>query len=196
MKDCPKLTVFVGSMFSGKTSKLISHLERYKYQHKRISAFKPKIDARYSISEIVTHSGMKMPALCISSGAELFEELKKFDEVPHVIAVDEAFMIDGITDSLVYLYKLGFDIVVSSLEMSATAKPFKEIEKMLPWATHIEKCSAVCAVCGRDAHYTYKKSSSDEEIEVGGTELYEPRCAICHPSIMNQDIVIEKLRTE
>ena len=56
---------------------------------------------------------------------------------------------------------------------------------MLPWATKIEKCPAVCPVCGRDAYYTYKKNDDGEEIAVGGAELYEPRCFEHHP-IMNK----------
>ncbi len=56
---------------------------------------------------------------------------------------------------------------------------------MLPWATHIEKCPAVCPVCGKDAYYTYKKNDDGVEIAIGGAELYEPRCFDHHP-LMNQ----------
>ncbi|NBV29130.1 hypothetical protein EBS02_08985, partial [bacterium] len=61
------------------------------------------------------------------------------------------------------------------------------VEKMLPWATKVEKLSAVCTVCNKDAFYTYKKQTGGDEIEVGGNELYEPRCSRCHPSILNRD---------
>ena len=194
VKDAPKFTLYVGPMWGSKTTRLLADLERYKYQHKRIAAFKPMIDDRYGASEIVTHSGWKHPAMCVADGSDLYGALAAFDEVPHVIAVDEAFMIPGIADSLIYLYRLGFSIAVSSLDMSATAKPFKEIEKMMPWATRIDKCAAVCTTCGRDAYYTHKKTASEDEIEVGGSDLYEPRCAICHPLIMSQDVLVERIR--
>jgi thymidine kinase len=85
---------------------------------------------------------------------------------------------------LTWLYRTGIDVVVSTLDISATGKPFHEVEKLLPWATHIEKCSAVCTQCGRDAFYTHKKQvSSDDEIEVGGAEMYEPRCSRHHIAI-------------
>jgi len=67
--------------------------------------------------------------------------------------------------------------------MSSAGKPFSEIEKMLVWATQVEKCTAVCTACGRDAHYTHKKQIGGEEIEVGGSELYEPRCYSHHIAI-------------
>jgi thymidine kinase len=163
-------------MFGSKTSRLLSTLEKYKYQHKKTVVFKPLIDDRYSNNEIVTHIGWKCPAVCVRTGADVLEYLTNMSENPQVIAVDEAFMIPGIAESLIWLYKSGFTIVVSSLEMSAAAKPFHEIEKMLVWATRVEKCTAVCTVCGRDAYYTHKKQTNEEEIEVGGAELYEPRC--------------------
>jgi thymidine kinase len=183
-------------MWSSKTTRLLADLERFKYQHKRVAAFKPLIDDRYGATEIVTHSGWKHHAQCVSEGTDLYGALATFDEVPHVIAVDEAFMIPGIADTLIYLYRLGFSIVVSSLDMSYMARPFKEIEKMMPWATRIEKCSAVCTACGRDAYYTHKKTTSEDEIEVGGADIYEPRCATCHPLIMSQDVLVEKIREE
>lgn len=176
MHNNPEFIVYTGPMFGSKTSRLLSTLEKYKYQHKTAVVFKPRIDDRYSDSEVVTHSGWKTPAVCVKTGADILEHLSNIQGNPQVVAVDEAFMIPGVSETLVWLYKNGFTIVVSSLEMSAAGKPFHEVEKILPWATVVEKCTAVCTVCGRDAHYTHKKQVGGEEIEVGGSELYEPRC--------------------
>jgi len=187
----PEFIVFCGPMFGSKTSKLLSTLERFKYQHKKIEAFKPSMDDRYSSGEIVTHGGWKLPATCVRTGVDVLEHLANQPGSPQVVAVDEAFMIPGIAESLIWLYKNGFTIVVSSLEMSATAKPFEEIEKMLVWATHVEKCTAVCTVCGKDAHYTHKKQSGGNEIEVGGDELYEPRCHAHHLRVNSRQNIHE-----
>jgi len=183
MLNNPEFILYCGPMFSSKTSSLLALLEKYKYQHKKIVVFKPNIDDRYSTSEVVTHSGWKVPAVCVKSGAEILEYLTNLDVAPQIVAVDEAFMIPGSSDTLIWLYTFGFTVVVSSLEMSSTGKPFAEIEKMLPWATHVQKCTSVCTVCGRDAHFTHKKQVGGEEIEVGGAELYEPRCAQHFPEI-------------
>lgn len=192
MLNNPDFVVYCGPMFSSKTSRLLATLEKYKYQHKKIAVFKPNIDDRYSVSEVVTHGGWKVPAVCVKTGAEILEHLANLDEEPHVIAVDEAFMIPGSSEALTWLFTYGYTIVVSSLELSSAGKPFHEIEKMLPWATHIEKCTAVCTVCGRDAHYTHKKQIGGEEIEVGGSELYEPRCYSHHLSLDQRPKIHEK----
>lgn len=185
MTSRPEFVVYTGPMFSGKSSNLLSRLEKYKYQHRKIVVFKPFIDDRYSENDVVTHGGWRTPAVCVRSGADVLEHLTKLDDTPHVVAVDEAFMIPGISESLIFLYRSGFTVVVSSLEMSASGKPFHEIEKILVWATSVEKCTAVCTVCGHDAHYTHKKLTGGEEIEVGGGELYEPRCAAHFPVVFN-----------
>jgi len=184
MHSQPTFTVFTGPMFSSKTSHLLMSLERYKYQHKSIVVFKPLIDVRYAIGEVVTHSGWKMPAVCVKTGADIIEHLSSLDAPPNVVAVDEAFMIPGSAEALVWLYRTGFTVLVSSLEMSSAGKPFHEMEKMMVWATRVEKCASVCAVCGTDAHYTHKKQTGGEEIEVGGSEMYEPRCLTHAPYVI------------
>jgi thymidine kinase len=180
-------TIYTGPMFSAKTTSLLSTLDRYKYQGKKLVAFKPRLDDRYSAENISTHGGWKIPAVCVKTGSDILEKLADLDFNPQVIAVDEAFMISGVAEVLIWLYRSGYTIVVSSLDLSATGKPFDEVEKMLPWATKIEKLSAVCVVCNKDAFYTYKKQTGGDEIEVGGCELYEPRCSRCHPLITNPE---------
>jgi len=181
----PTLTVFTGCMFSSKTTSLLLALERFKHQKKRIMVFKPAIDQRYSESEVVSHSGWRHSATTVKEGADILGALAEVEGSPDVVAVDEAFMIPGIAEVLIWLYKSGISVVVSTLDLSATGKAFHEVEKLLPWATHIEKCAAVCTECGRDAFYTHKKFVSGEEIEVGGAELYEPRCFRHVPFIFN-----------
>lgn len=183
MNANPTLIVYCGPMFSAKTSRLLLDLERFKYQHKRSFVFKPSIDDRYGTDEIVSHSGWRHEATMIKDGADLVRVLSEATETPDVVAVDEAFMLSGIADVLIWLYRSGITIVVSSLDMSSAGKPFKEIERLLPWATRIEKCTAVCTECGRDAYYTHRKHAVVDEIWVGGAELYEPRCFRHHVSI-------------
>lgn len=185
----PQFIIFCGPMFSSKTTELLMALERFKYQNKRIMAFKPAIDDRYGTSEIVSHSGWKHPAICIRSAAEVLQHLTDANERPDVVAVDELFMINGIADVLIWLFQSGFTIVAATIDLSAQGKAWREVEKVLPWATKIEKCSAVCTVCDRDAAYTYKKQINDDEvgvdlkITVGGADLYEPRCFQHHVAI-------------
>jgi thymidine kinase len=187
MKD-PRFTIFTGPMFGSKTTHLLAMVERYLYQKQHIVAFKPVMDNRYSDIKICTHSGGSLPAIGVKNGQDVIRHIEQnvdMHQGADVIAVDEAFMIDGIASALIKLFKSGKTIVVSSLQLSATGKVFEEIRDMMPYATNIKICPAVCPITGRDAYYTHKKIENLNEIAVGGAELYEPRCWTYH-SYMNQ----------
>ena len=102
-----------------------------------------------------------------------------------VVAIDEAFMIDGCAEAALILFKQGITVIVSSLQLSASGNVFEEVRDMMPWATRIEICPAVCPITGRDAYYTHRKIDSIDEITVGGADIYEPRCWEFH-SFMNR----------
>lgn len=175
----PKLMVFTGPMFGSKTTKMLTVLERASYQNRNVIAFKPKMDERYATGQIVTHAGLRFDAHNVQTG----EEIENLSQDYDVIGVDEAFMIEGSAKALVNLYKRGKTVAVSSIQLSASGNPFEEIRDLLPWATDIEVCPAVCVMSGKDAYYTVRKSEGLSEIEVGGSETYEPRAWACTPFV-------------
>ena len=175
----PEFIVYTGPMFGSKTTKLLATVDRYRYQNKKIEAFKPGIDNRYAKSDIVTHSGGVLPALTVNKGSEILDCVNNMKV--DVVAVDEAFMIDGVAEALKEVFRKGITVVVSSLDMSSSCKIFPEMEKLMCWATRVEKCPAVCPKCCADAYYTFKKIDDTEEILVGGADICEPRCWYHHP---------------
>jgi|TARA_Y100000034_G_scaffold48387_1_gene59734 thymidine kinase len=171
-----RFIIFCGPMFGGKTSKLLSAIDRYSYQKRTILAFKPCVDDRYDNNSIVTHTGGNVAAAIVTDGDDILASVEIFTD-PIVIAVDEAFMIPGSGKALVELYRRGHTVLISSLQLSSSGKAYDEIAQMMPYATKIEICPAVCTVCAADAYYTQKVGGrQDHEIEVGGADLYQPRC--------------------
>jgi thymidine kinase len=182
----PQFIVFTGPMFSSKTTQLLTALERYEYQKKRVLALKPMMDDRYAVGEIMSHNGWGQAAGLVETGQDVLNKIAASEEIVDVVAIDEAFMIPGIADALVWLFKQGVTVIVSTLDISATGQVFDEVRTMLPWATNIIKCTAVCTVCGQDAPYTHRRTAGDE-ITVGGPELYEPRCFQHHVAVNDRD---------
>ena len=180
----PDFIIFVGPMFGSKTTRLLGAVDRYRYQNRKVVAFKPKLDDRYSVTEISTHSGGRLEAVGVNCSKDVVEYVERCSSID-VIAVDEAFMIEGISQVLIDLFRKGMTVVVSSLQLSASGNVFEEIRDMMPWATKIEICPAVCPITGRDAYYTHRKIEGLSEIAVGGSDMYEPRCWQYH-SFMNQ----------
>lgn len=178
----PQFIIFTGPMFGSKTTKMLAAIDRLQWQQRKYAAFKPKIDNRYGTQKISTHNGGSIDAFEIATGEELLEIYNERDGYD-TIAVDEAFMIDGIGEVLIELFRKGNNIIVSSLQLSSYGEPFKEICKILPWATKIEVCPAVCPITGKDAYYSYCKKEKKNKILIGGAESYEPRSFYYHKDI-------------
>ena len=169
--------MYVGPMFGGKTTRMLSQAERYRYQNEDIYFFKPAVDERYDQRCIVTHTGIKSEALLVSNGDAIVKSVIRYSKnKPCVVAVDEAFMIPGAGYSLTSLFKSGHTILISSLQLSSDGSAYPEITQMFPYATHVEVCPAVDPISKRDAFYTEKYGGrKDHAIEVGGAEMYRPR---------------------
>ncbi len=168
--------MFVGPMFGGKTTKLLAEIDRLKYKKKNVCLFKPMIDNRYDENAIVSHNGIKHNAISVATGDDILKIVLDVENSLDVIAVDEAFMINDCADALVYMFKRRKSILVSSLDLSASYAPFHEITKMMPYATKIVKCPAICHECEEDAYYTECCIQKNEEILVGGGDIYRPVC--------------------
>ena len=166
-------------MFGSKTTRLLGDVDRLKHKGRYILAIKPKIDVRYSHSNISSHNGGTLEAHTVSHAEDIYSLIDDRDDNIHkVIAVDEAFMINGSGSHLIDLFTKGHTVLVSSLQLSSSYNEYAEIMMMMPYATSIEVCPAVCSTCGADAYYTKKIGGrSDHEIEVGGSEMYKPTCA-------------------
>jgi thymidine kinase len=175
----PSFTIYTGPMFGSKTTRLLADVDRLKYKSKNVIAFKPNIDKRYSDSRISSHSGGSIEAHCINDAEDIYKIIESASIAVDTIAVDEAFMIENIDTVLINLYRKGFSIIVSSIQLDAGEVPFENMKNIFPLATKIEVCPAVCTLCDNDAYFTFPLfdiNNASQEEKVGGKELYEPRC--------------------
>ena len=60
------LEVVCGCMFSGKSEELIRRLRRAVIAKKKVQVFKPKIDDRYSLEQVRSHSGVGFDAVPVN----------------------------------------------------------------------------------------------------------------------------------
>ena len=61
------LEVICGSMFSGKTEELIRRVKRCQLSNLACEIYKPIIDTRYSLNEIISHNKSSINAVCIKN---------------------------------------------------------------------------------------------------------------------------------
>ncbi len=178
------LEVISGCMFAGKTEELIRRINVLSFAKKNIIVFKPKIDDRYSDTEIVSHAGMHVPCIVIEKAAEILEHVQ---DNTQVVAIDEVqFFDEEIVDVCEYLADHGLRVMAAGLDEDFRGEPFGVMPQLLTRAEFVTKLTAVCAKCGAPATRTQRivdgepASYDDQIVLVGAVDHYEPRCRHCH----------------
>lgn len=178
------IEVICGCMFAGKTEELIRRINVLSYARKNILVFKPKIDDRYSTTEIASHAGSKVPCIVISEAKEILNHVNYDTDV---VAIDEVqFFDEDVVDICEYLADSGLRVMVAGLDKDFRGEPFGVLPDLLTLAEFVTKLTAVCAKCGAPATRTQRiingkpASFNDPIVLVGAKEAYEPRCRHCH----------------
>ena len=178
------IELICGCMFAGKTEELIRRINVLSYARKNILVFKPKIDDRYSTTEIASHAGSKVPCIVISEAKEILNHVNYDTDV---VAIDEVqFFDEDVVDICEYLADSGLRVMVAGLDKDFRGEPFGVLPDLLTRAEFVTKLTAVCAKCGAPATRTQRiingkpASFNDPIVLVGAKEAYEPRCRHCH----------------
>jgi thymidine kinase len=188
------IEVVCGPMFSGKSEELIRRLRRAEIARQRVQIFKPTIDKRYSDTEIVSHSDLRIPADVISRSAEILEKL---DPRTEVVGVDEAHFLDmGIVDVAQRLADTGKRVVLAGLETDYLGKPFEQVRELMTVAEEVTKLLAICVRCGNPAKHTQRLVASGERILVGAGGMYEARCRRCFEPLVSEGAAEEKQKAK
>lgn len=171
------IEVICGSMFSGKTEELIRRLKRVQFANLKAEIFKPAIDTRYDEEHIVSHDTNSIHSTPVDNSQKILLLGQGVD----VIGIDEAQFFDAelpdVCDQLAYK---GMRVIVAGLDMDYTGKPFGRMPDILARADYITKLHAICVKCGNIANYSYRKIPDDDQIMLGATDAYEPRCRKCY----------------
>jgi thymidine kinase len=171
------IEVICGSMFSGKTEELIRRLKRVRIANLNVEIFKPKIDLRYHLLNIVSHDENAIVSTPVDNSQTILLLAQNAD----VIGIDEAqFFDDQLPDVCDQLALKGIRVIVAGLDMDYTGKPFGQMPYLLAKADYITKLHAICVRCGNIANYSYRKSADSSQVILGEHDLYEPRCRKCY----------------
>lgn len=181
-----KLTVICGPMYAGKTTELLKRiLWARNGESKAVLVVKPAFDNRYSDTKIVSHDGLSVDAMAVTSWYDIgsladdaemvcFDEVQFFQE-PHFDSEYEGERVD-IIHVVRSLLGRGVDVVCSGLDMDWKGSPFPITADLVAMSDEVLKITANCTTCGRPAAKTFKKVVNDETVELGAADLYEARC--------------------
>ncbi len=178
------IEVICGPMFAGKTEELIRRITRMEYAKRKYIVFKPRIDNRYSETEISSHNFKKIKAINIDNALDIYKYL---DDSYQSVVIDEVqFFDEKMVEVVEDLASRGLRVICAGLDMDFKGKPFGIMPTLLAIAEKVTKLTAICVCCGEDATRTQRlidgKEAYDDSpiVLVGAKESYEARCRKCH----------------
>ena len=170
------IEVISGSMFSGKTEELIRRLKRARFARQKVEIFKPVIDNRYDLNEVVSHDDHSIPSSSVENSAAI---LLLSSDV-EVVGIDEAQFFDkGLVEVSSKLANQGLRVIVAGLDMDFKGQPFGPMPGVMAIADYVTKVHAICVRCGQVAQFSHRLVSGEKQILIGEKSEYEPLCREC-----------------
>ena len=173
-------------MFAGKTSEIQSVVRRYGCLNKNVLVLTADIDHRYQVGSdvisVVNHDQAAIPAQAVGIKG-LLDVLSwpEFDQATAVVVDEAQFFIDCLVPFVQAAVDVfGKHVVVVGLDSDAERRPFGDVLALAAQADSIEKKTALCKRCGDGTPAIFTRAigdrSSEKQVEVGGSERYEPVC--------------------
>ncbi len=172
------IDIILGPMFAGKSSAVIRTVNRYKVLGWKICCISHASDNRYSEDAmLMNHDKFGVP--CEKWASLMAHISEPVFLASKLVIIDEAQFFPDLRDFVEYAADhLGKDVLVVGLDGDANRKPFGQILECIPLADNVTKLKAFCKECGdgTEAIFSFCKKVKQEQILVGGADIYVPLC--------------------
>ena len=192
-----RLEVIAGPMFSGKTSELVTRIEKAQIAGMTTMVFRPARDTRLQADKVQSRNGRSFYAMILPTDLENSDDfLALLGDKFVVVAFDEAQFFDNKLIGLVRdLLSKGTRVIAAGLDLDYASEPYGPMPRLLALADVVDKYTAVCMVC-RSLYATRTQRLidgqpaplGDRDVVDGefpvrtpdGNATYESRCVQCY----------------
>lgn len=170
------LHIISGSMFSGKTTRLIELF--YEYNHnKQILIFNHYIDKRYNKEAfITTHNLEKITCNQI----EHLDQIKLHPDYEHtnIIMIDEVQFFTDVKDIVLKMVEIdNKHVIIAGLLTDTDRNVFGSMIDLIPYADIHEQKYSKCYFCDtKKGIFTLRKTQSNSVVDVGASDKYISVC--------------------
>ena len=176
------LDLFIGPMFSGKTSKILQLYKQLNFCNIKVLVINYEEDKRYHNEDLSTHDKTMIP--CIS-GLTLNEILCRsninIDEYNSILIYEGQFFPDlfETVKTLVDVKKK--NVYICGLDGDYKREKFGSLLDLIPICDNVTKLTSLCVNCknGTKAIFTHRISSESQQ-KVIGSSNYVPLCRKCY----------------
>ena len=175
------IKLFIGPMFSSKSTSMCSAVERYYIAGKQCVIIKYSKDTRYdhmSTGGIVTHGARefnKVSVITTNNLSKIIVDLAQYE----IIGIDEVQFFRKSVNIIQELANSGKVIICAGLDADYQGNPFKRTIRLIPLAEEVKKLKAVCMKCSLDASFTARISKETDIEVIGGSDKYIAVCRKC-----------------
>jgi thymidine kinase len=190
------LELFIGPMFSGKTSKLVEIYKQCLFCSIPVAVINHSIDIRYHNNLLSTHDKVMIP--CIQTNK--LKDIWQYDETFHesdiilprlidsiqlinadVIIINEGQFFEDLLPAVEHMLQHNKKIYVGGLDGDFERKKFGQILDIIPLCDKVTKMTSLCGICKNGTPGIFsKRISLEKEQTVVGSDNYIPVCRACY----------------
>lgn len=190
------LELFIGPMFSGKTSKLVEIYKQCLFCNIPVVVINHSIDKRYDKTLMSTHDKVMIPCIQTNklidiwyynantdTNTDIF--LHRLDDSCKLIAADVILINEGqffedLLPAVEHMLQHNKKIYISGLDGDFKRKKFGQILDLIPLCDKVTKMTSLCGICKNGTPGIFsKRITSEKEQTVVGSDNYIPVCRAC-----------------
>jgi thymidine kinase len=186
------LELFVGPMFSGKTTKLIDLYKKYSYCSIKVCVINHSLDTRYSENQLSTHDGILVPCIFMNdilsayTYSSIEEPMNEIGEQhlllknAEVILINEGQFFGDLYNAVLEMLKDNKKIYISGLDGDFQKNKFGSLLDLIPHCDKITKLHSLCGICKNGTPGIFSKRIVKEQTQtLVGVDNYIPVCRKC-----------------
>jgi thymidine kinase len=188
------LELFIGPIFSGKTSKLVEIYKQCIFCNIPVAVINHSIDKRYDDSLLSTHDKVMIPCIQTNKLIDIWYYKKYADEVflhrvddsaklinADVIIINEGQFFEDLLPAVEHMLQHNKKIYVGGLDGDFERKKFGQILDIIPLCDKVTKMTSLCGICKNGTAGIFsKRISLEKEQTVVGSDNYIPVCRSCY----------------
>ena len=195
------LEIIIGSMYSGKTSRLVDIYKQCKFCNISVTVINHTIDNRYDDELLSTHDKVKIPCMKTERLLDLWTEsidLKDDIEIiprskdkckikiSEVILINEGQFFPDLELFVRLLLNDGKKIYICGLDGDFERKRFGQILDLIPLCDKVTKLTSLCSLCknGTPGIFSMRLTNETDQTVVG-SDNYIPVCRKCYSNKTN-----------
>ncbi len=155
---------------------LLRRIRRHSFAKKRCLVVKYSADTRYSQDKASTHDKVMHEA---TSASRLFKISDELLDSADVIGIDEGQFYPDVVPFAEEMASQGKTIIIAALDGDFRRKGFGNFLELIPMAEEVQKLTAICQICHKEAHFTRRISDEKDVQVVGGADKYIAVCRCC-----------------